>query len=113
MKVNVQNIVKKYDKTVLDGVSLTVEDGTICCLLGASGSGKTTLLRAIMGAIPVDSGEATIDGIRVPDMRVLRNLGFMPQQDAVYNELSVWDNLKFFAGIQGINSKDFKEKAEH
>ena len=65
-----------------------------------------------MGAIPVDSGIITVDGVSVPSRKILGQIGFMPQQDAVYNELSVWENLRFYAGIQKVTGKQFKERAE-
>ena len=112
MKVEVKNVEKYFkNNTVLEDISLEMESGKIYCLLGASGSGKTTLLRIIMGAIPANSGEVIVEGIKVPDKKILSMIGFMPQQDALYDELSVWDNLKFFAGIQNIKKELFESRA--
>lgn len=113
MMIEAIKVEKSFGKyRVLDGISLTIPENMIFCLLGASGSGKTTLLRTIMGAMPVDAGTITVDGIAVPNRKILDRIGFMPQQDAVYNELSVWDNLRFFAGIQKVTRRQFKERAE-
>ena len=106
MKIKVENIEKKFkNNTVLENISLEIESGNIYCLLGASGSGKTTLLRIIMGALGADSGVVTVDDIKVPDKKILPMIGFMPQQDALYDELSIWDNLKFFGGIQKVKKE--------
>ena len=81
-----------------DSVSLDIKGGEIVCLLGPSGAGKTTLIRLIMGAIKADGGEIFIDDIRVPSMKLFDKIGFMPQNDALYNDLSGLDNLLFFGG---------------
>jgi len=113
MKIEVNQVSKYFQKNeVLDNITMTIDSGRIFCLLGASGSGKTTLLRIIMGAIPVENGEVMIDGMRVPDKQLLAKIGFMPQNDALYEELSAWDNLKFFAGLQKLNRVQFEKNAE-
>lgn len=112
MRIEVDHINKSFDKEiVLNGVSLTVESGKIFCLLGASGSGKTTLLRIIMGAITADSGLVTIGEDRIPNRKILSKMGYMPQNVGLYEELSAWDNLRFFAGIHGIKKNMFKKNA--
>ncbi len=113
MEIDVRQISKTFQKhPVLEDINLKLESGQIFCLLGASGSGKTTLLRIIMGAIKADSGEVRIGGQKVPDRKLLNNIGFMPQNDALYEDLSAWDNLKFFAGIQRMDKKQFNKNAE-
>lgn len=113
MKIELHDIVKKFkQKTVLNHINLTIESGRTFCLLGASGSGKTTLLRIIMGALESDLGTVRIAGIPVPDKTLLSQIGFMPQQDALYPELTVMQNLQFFAGIQKMKRADFLQSAE-
>ena len=113
MNIEVNDIVKTFkNHCVLDHVSFAMEKGYLHCLLGASGSGKTTLLKIIMGASKPDSGTVLIDKRKVPDKSLLLNIGFMPQQDGLYDELSIYDNLKFFAGIQRIKGNHFRTKAE-
>ena len=112
MSIEITNVSKKFNKIpVLDEVSFTMESGKISCLLGASGSGKTTLLRIIMGAIPATKGKVAIDGITVPNRELLAQIGFMPQQEALYPELTIWQNMKFFAGIQNLKKDDFTSQA--
>lgn len=113
MDIQINQVQKSFKKQkVLDNISLTMDSGNIFCLLGASGSGKTTLLRIIMGAIPADKGEVIIGGQKMPDRKQLYSLGFMPQNDALYEELSAWDNLRFFAGLQKLRSEQFEKNAE-
>lgn len=112
MRIAVNNINKSFGKeSVLNDINLTIESGKIFCLLGASGSGKTTLLRIIMGAIPAESGMVTIGEDQVPDRKILSKMGYMPQNVGLYEELSAWDNLRFFAGIQRIKKRLFEKNA--
>jgi len=113
MRIEIIEIGKKYkENIVLKDISLTVESGKIYCLLGASGSGKTTLLRVIMGAIAADKGQVSIDGVKMPNKQMLAQIGFMPQEDALYSELSILQNMKFFAGIQNLKREKIIESAE-
>ena len=77
----------------------------ICCLLGPSGSGKTTLIRLMIGAIVGDEGTVQIDDVNTPNLSMLGNIGFMPQNDALYDDLSAEDNLRFFGGLQQMKKE--------
>lgn len=107
MELTVNNIYKSFDKKpVLGDISFTVKKGEILCLLGPSGAGKTTLIRLILGALRADSGFVTMDGVRIPDRRILRRVGFMPQNEALYDDLSGEENLKFFGGLYGLKKDE-------
>ena len=111
--IQISHISKSFDRqAVLTDISLRIPRGQIVCLLGPSGSGKTTLIRIILGAIPADSGEVRIADTIVPNRPLLSLIGFMPQQDALYENLSAIDNLAFFAGLYGIDRKTFRQRAE-
>ena len=111
--IDISHISKSFDRqAVLTDISLRIPRGQIVCLLGPSGSGKTTLIRIILGAIPADSGEVRIADTIVPNRPLLSRIGFMPQQDALYENLSAIDNLAFFAGLYGIDRKTFRRRAE-
>lgn len=110
MQIKVSKVSKSFDKKrVLDNISLNVNGGEIVCLLGPSGAGKTTLIRLIMGAIKADKGEILIDDIKVPSMQLYNKMGFMPQNDALYNDLTGFENLMFFGGL--FKLKNAKERA--
>jgi len=103
MNITLSNVCKSFDKTaVIKNMSFTVNSGEIICLLGPSGSGKTTTIRLLIGAIAADSGEIKFDDITVPNLELLKRIGFMPQNDAMYDDLSGEDNLKFFAELYGM-----------
>jgi ABC-2 type transport system ATP-binding protein len=98
--------------TALAGVSLAVRPGELLGLVGPDGAGKTTLIRALTGLIDVDEGEVLVDGVpwrRAPaDAR--EQLGYMPQQFALYGDLSIDENLNFFGHLFGLSRAEFKER---
>jgi ABC-2 type transport system ATP-binding protein len=100
--VAVENVSKSFGGVkALDGVTLRVKQGEIYGLLGPNGAGKTTLIRAIVGLIAPSGGTVTVLGKRIPNVDVLRQIGYMTQQAALYPGLSVEENVLFFAAING------------
>jgi ABC-2 type transport system ATP-binding protein len=100
--IELQDVVKSFGRLrALDGVSMRVRRGEVYGLLGPNGSGKTTLIRALMGMVVPEAGTVTVLGRRVPDLGVLGRVGYMTQAAALYPDLSVEENLSFFATIYG------------
>jgi ABC-2 type transport system ATP-binding protein len=96
------DVVKIFGRLrALDGISLTVRRGEIYGLLGPNGAGKTTLIRAIVGLVRPDAGTVTVLGRRMPELAVLSRIGYMTQAAALYPDLSVEENVRFFAAING------------
>jgi ABC-2 type transport system ATP-binding protein len=95
----------------VDGVDLSLEPGRIYGLLGPNGSGKTTLIRLLAGLARPTSGEARILGTRMPDRLTLGRIGYMPQAEALYPDLSVGENLGFFATLDGIRDRATIDRA--
>jgi ABC-2 type transport system ATP-binding protein len=85
----------------VDGIDFALEPGRIYGLLGPNGAGKTTLIRLLAGLARPSGGEARILGIRMPSRQALASIGYMPQSEAIYPELSVGENLGFFARLEG------------
>jgi ABC-2 type transport system ATP-binding protein len=87
----------------VDGIDLALAPGRIYGLLGPNGSGKTTLIRLLAGLARPTSGEARILGTRMPNRPMLGRIGYMPQAEAIYPDLSVGENLRFFGALQGAS----------
>ena len=108
-----RSVVRRFGGvSALSGVSLAVLPGELLGLVGPDGAGKTTLIRALTGLIDVDEGEALVDGVswRHAPGDVREQLGYMPQQFALYGDLSVDENLRFFGHLFGISRRDFQER---
>ena len=100
--VDVDNVSKTFGEIkALDGVTLRVKQGEIYGLLGPNGAGKTTLIRTFVGLVEPSGGTVTVLGRRMPNVGVLRNVGYMTQQAALYPGLSVEENVRFFGAING------------
>lgn len=103
--IDVDNVFKTFGNLrALDGITLRVRAGEIYGLLGPNGSGKTTLMRMIVGLVAQDAGTVTVLGRRMPELDVLSKVGYMTQAAALYPDLSVEENLRFFAAISGADS---------
>ena len=102
ISIHAENITKSYgDKTALNDISFDVKKGELFGFIGPDGAGKTTLFRIITSLLIPDKGSMTVDGFDpVKDYIKLRKiLGYMPGKFSLYQDLSVEENLKFFAGI--------------
>ena len=114
--VRFENVYKKYDKNrVLRGLSFTVNEGEILALLGHNGAGKTTVLRLILGLLEWESGEIEVFGENIRNnLDIFRkDMGVLSESTGLYESLSVYDNLKFFAKIYDFNHNLFEEKIDY
>jgi ABC-2 type transport system ATP-binding protein len=99
-------------RTVLPDVSLTVRAGTVTGLLGPSGSGKTTLLRAIVGVQIVAGGRVDVLGLPAGSPPLRRRVGYVTQAPSVYGDLTVRENLRYFARIVGADGSRIQSVLE-
>lgn len=110
--VLVENVHKHFGEVkALQGLSMYAQKGEIYGLLGPNGAGKSTLIRAIVGLIAPDMGRVVVLGKTMPDKDILSKVGYMTQASALYAELTVWQNVAFFAGLLGCRSKTAIEEA--
>ncbi|HEV7186304.1 MAG TPA: ABC transporter ATP-binding protein [Blastococcus sp.] len=99
-------VVERGHRQVLKGLRFAVPPGQVTGLLGPSGSGKTTLMRAIVGVQLVRSGEVTVLG-EPAGSPVLRNrVGYVTQAPSVYGDLTVRDNVRYFAALYGVGARE-------
>lgn len=102
-----ENMTKSYGtRTVLDHVRLEIPSGQLLGLIGPSGSGKSTVIKLALGMTQADSGEAFIFETRMPNRSALARIGYMAQNDALYETLTGYDNLKFFAQMRDVQAVD-------
>ena len=89
----------------VDGMDMALPPGRIYGLLGPNGSGKTTLIRLLTGLASATSGTVKVLGVQMTSRTNLEHIGYMTQADGIYPELSVWENLTFFASLYGMTDK--------
>ena len=117
------NLVKKYKKrTVVKGVSLTMEQGEIVGLLGPNGAGKTTTFYMIVGMVEPDGGEVSITSEKNNQLLKITNkpmykrsrlgISYLPQEPSIFRKMSVEGNIKAILELQPLNRKERKEKLE-
>lgn len=109
--VNVQQVSKSFGKkTVLTKVDLNIEKSRIYGLIGPSGAGKTTLVKMLVGMEAPDEGLVEVMNTSMPDLGMLQRIGYMAQSDALYNELTGEENLKFFASMFRMGRAEQKQR---
>ncbi|MCI0765879.1 ABC transporter ATP-binding protein [Bacillus sp. TL12] len=111
--VILQDVSKSFGKKeVLHNISLSVSDKEIFGLVGPSGSGKTTLIKMIAGISESTTGDVTALGTKMPNLNEMKHIGYMAQADALYEELSAYENADFIAAMYGLKGKSKKERIE-
>jgi ABC-2 type transport system ATP-binding protein len=111
--IEVNNLTKKFgDFTAVDNVNFTVKQGEVFGFLGANGAGKSTTIRMLTGILEPTSGDALVGGFSImkePD-KVKTQIGYMSQKFSLYNDLTVEENIRFFAGVYGLTGKKYEER---
>lgn len=113
--IETSNLVKVYKEgqiKAVNGLDLKIRRGEIYALIGANGSGKTTAVNLITGSLFPTSGSIKVLGLDMPQKRrtVATQIGVAPQEYALYNDLSVEQNIWFFAKLQGMNRAQFENR---
>ena len=113
--IQVKDLTRRFgNMTAVDRVSMDIVEGDIFGFLGPNGSGKTTLIRMLCGLLHPSGGSGTVLGHDVvrESETIKRNIGYMSQQFSLYADLTVMENLRFYAGIYGIPRRKRKERIE-
>lgn len=113
--IETEELTKRFgDFVAVDKITFDVRKGEIFGFLGANGAGKTTAMRMLCGLSRPTSGKAMVAGLdvyRKPE-EIKRNIGYMSQKFSLYEDLTVLENIKFYAGIYGLTDKQIKDKSE-
>ena len=112
--ITTDNLTKRFGSfTAVDNITFTVESGEIFGFLGANGAGKTTAMKMLCGLLAPTSGKAKIAGFDVyrQTEKIKKNIGYMSQKFSLYEDLTVFENLRFFGGIYGLKTVRIKEKS--
>jgi len=111
--IQADKLTKRFDDfTAVDGITFDVQKGEIFGFVGANGAGKTTAMRILCGLSIPTSGTATVAGFDVykePE-KIKRNIGYMSQKFSLYEDLTVMENITFYAGIYGLSDKEIKDR---
>lgn len=113
--ISVDKLTKRFDSfTAVDHISFEVNKGEIFGFLGANGAGKTTAMRMLCGLSKPTSGKASVAGfdVYIQTESIKRSIGYMSQKFSLYEDLTVKENIRFYAGIYGMPDAFIKEKTE-
>ena len=112
--ISVKELTKCFgDFTAVNRISFDVQRGEIFGFLGANGAGKTTAMRMLCGLSYPTSGSGTVAGWDVMQQgeQIKRHIGYMSQKFSLYNDLTVWENIRLFAGIYGLSKAETERRA--
>lgn len=112
--IDLNHLQKKFGKeTVLKDVTLQVAKGEILGLIGPSGAGKSTVIKTALGMEVADGGQALVLDTKMPNRQLLGRIGYMAQDDALYEALSAEENLRFFGRMKGVDKSQLAEQIAH
>lgn len=112
MILEIKNLIKRYgEHLAVDDVSLNIQDGEIFGLLGPNGAGKTTTINTIIGLTKIDSGKINIFGkeLTANEMEIKAGIGIVPQDIALFEDLTAYENVSFFGRLYGLKGNKLKE----
>jgi ABC-2 type transport system ATP-binding protein len=113
--IQVEKLTKRFGSfTAVDAISFEVSKGEIFGFLGANGAGKTTAIRMLTGLLQPSSGKASVAGFDVYRQaeKIKKHIGYMSQKFSLYEDLTVKENIRFYAGIYGLRGKAIRRKIQ-
>ncbi|MGN0164761.1 MAG: ABC transporter ATP-binding protein [Lachnospiraceae bacterium] len=112
MGLEVKELVKKYgDKTVVDGLSFTMDKPGVYALLGTNGAGKTTSIRIILGMLASDGGSVTFNGEPLTTTKV--NIGYLAEERGLYPKITLMDQMLYFASLKKVPKKEAVKRIKY
>src|SRR5689334_1514507 len=106
--IEVKNLTKKFGSfTSVNNISFDVKEGEVFGFLGANGAGKSTTIKMLCGILEPTSGDAAVAGFSIMKQSdlVKKNIGYMSQKFSLYNDLTVGENINFFASVYGLKGE--------
>lgn len=113
LALDCSNLTKRFgERVAVDGVSFTIAEGETYGLLGPNGAGKSTAISMIAGLLKRDGGAVHVEGISIDDqpLKARSLIGFVPQELAIYPDLTAAENLAFFGRLQGLRGSDLRSR---
>jgi len=113
--IELEDLTKRFEQTIaVNNISLSIKEGEIFGLIGPNGAGKTTMINMISGLLMPDGGGLKIAGLDFikTKWKLKRKIGLIPQDLAIYNDLSAYDNVKFFGSLYGLKGKTLRKSVE-
>jgi ABC-2 type transport system ATP-binding protein len=113
--ISAKNLLKKFgDFIANNNLNFEVYKGEIFGFLGANGAGKTTAIKILCGLSTPTSGQISVGGFDVYTQteKIKRNIGYMSQKFSLYEDLTIFENIRFYAGIYGLSNADIRQKAD-
>lgn len=114
--IHVHELTRRFGSfTAVDRISFEVEAGEIFGFLGANGAGKTTAMRMLTGLLEPTEGNAWIAGNDIANEpeKIKQNIGYMSQKFSLYEDLTVYENIRFYGGVYGLTNKQIKDRSKH
>ena len=112
--IEMKDLIKKFgNQTVLKGVNLAVYPGQIVGLIGPSGAGKSTVIKTTLGMEVADGGDARVLQTKMPNRELLGRIGYMAQDDALYESMTGRENLAFFGKMKGVVKSGLTAAIDH
>jgi ABC-2 type transport system ATP-binding protein len=115
MLVEIKNLVKRFnDNIAVDNVNISIKEGEIFGLLGPNGAGKTTIINTIVGLTKIDGGDIKVfdKNMKTHEMEIKKHIGIVPQDIALYDDMTALENITFFAKLYGLRDGVLKDRAE-
>jgi ABC-2 type transport system ATP-binding protein len=113
--IEVENLVKKFgDFAANDNLSFRVRRGEVFGFLGPNGAGKTTAIKILAGLLSPTSGKISVAGWDIYEdaEKIKKNIGYMSQKFSLYEDLSVFENIRFYGGIYGMNMREIRKRGD-
>ena len=111
--ITITNLTKRYGNLIaVDNLTLTIPDNQVFALLGVNGAGKTTTIKMLTGLVPKDEGAISYDNLSMDThlKQIQQQINLSPQETAIAENLTAWENINFIAQIYGMSPTDARTK---